>query len=107
MTGQEYCVVLTTTSSREEADELARRLLENRLAACVQIQPVHSFYIWNGAVQSGDECLLIIKTRRALYGELETCIRRNHAYDVPEIVCLPIEKGSTDYLRWIDSVTRT
>jgi len=99
------CVVLTTTSSREEARRLAGSLVENRLAACVQLLPIESVYSWQGAVQSDDEILLLIKTRRELYAALEAFIKQLHSYEVPEIIQLPVEVGSDAYLSWIASVT--
>lgn len=99
------CVVLTTTSSREDARTLAGKLVENRLAACVQLMPIESVYSWKGAVQSDNEILLLIKTRRELYAALEAFIRQMHSYEVPEIIQLPVDAGSDAYLRWMASVT--
>jgi periplasmic divalent cation tolerance protein len=99
------CVVLTTTSSREEARVLAGKLVENRLAACVQMLPIESVYAWKGKVQSDDEILLLIKTRRELYAPLEAFIKEVHSYEVPEIVQLSAETVSDSYLRWIVDVT--
>lgn len=101
----EACVVLTTVASRDKAHELATRLVENRLAACVQILPIESVYAWQGAVQHGAEILLLIKTRRELYPPLEAFIKEVHGYDVPEIIQLPVEAGSDTYLHWIADVT--
>lgn len=99
------CVVLTTTSSRDEARMLAGKLVENRLAACVQILPIESVYTWKDAVQRDDEILLLIKTRSALYAPLEAFIKEVHSYEVPEVVLLPAEAVSESYLRWIADVT--
>jgi periplasmic divalent cation tolerance protein len=99
------CMVLTTTPSRDEARSLAAALVENRLAACVQMLPVESVYSWQGAVQHDDEILLLIKTRRELYAPLEAFIKEAHSYDVPEIVQVPVEAGSESYLRWLADVT--
>lgn len=99
------CVVLTTTSSREEARRLAGRLVENRLAACVQILPIESVYAWKGAIQNDEEVLLLIKTRTELYAPLEAFIKEVHSYEVPEILRLPVEAVSESYLRWIADVT--
>ena len=99
------CVVLTTTPSREEARKLAGTLLENQLAACVQMLPIDSVYRWKGAIQSDAEILLLIKTRCELYAALEALIRKEHSYDVPEIVQLRAEAVSDSYLGWITSVT--
>lgn len=102
---EKYCVILTTCASREEAERLARLLVESRLAACVQMTGITSFYEWDGALGRDDEQLLLIKAPSASYGKIEAFISQNHSYDVPEIVQIPIRAGSEAYLKWIDSVT--
>ncbi|TFG91281.1 MAG: divalent-cation tolerance protein CutA [Syntrophobacterales bacterium] len=102
---KEYCVILTTCANREDAERLARLLVESRLAACVQMTGVTSFYEWGGALNRDDEQLLLIKAPSASYGEIEAFISQNHRYDVPEILQLPIRAGSEAYLKWIDTVT--
>jgi periplasmic divalent cation tolerance protein len=101
----EHCVVLTTCASDDDARALASTLLDQQLAACVQVLPIHSYYTWEGAQQSEPERLLLIKTRRALYSRIEETLRAVHKYDTPEIVCLPMVAGSPAYLGWIDQVT--
>ena len=101
-----YCVILTTCANREEAERLARLLIEARLAACVQMTGVTSFYEWDGALSRDDEQLLLIKAPSSSYGEIEACISHNHSYDVPEIIQIPILAGSESYLKWIDTVTK-
>ena len=101
-----YCMVLTTTASAQQAEELAQAIIAAKLAACVQVQQVQSYYRWEGQVRNEPECLLFIKTRSDQYQALEQFISANHAYETPEIVQLPIIKGSGAYLRWIDEVTR-
>jgi periplasmic divalent cation tolerance protein len=97
-------VVLNTCASAEEAERLARSLVDDRLAACVTlINPVRSFYRWKGAVADSMEWLLVIKTSRTLFGALRTAIESAHSYEVPEILALPVIEGSTNYLSWIDS----
>lgn len=100
-----YCVVLTTTASAEQAEGLAKKVVAERLAACVQVQQIQSYYLWKGEVRSDPECLLFIKARQSQYQELEDFIRKNHAYETPEIVQLPITAGFSGYLKWIDEVT--
>ena len=100
------CVVLTTTPSREEARSLAGKLVQNQLAACVQMLPVDSVYMWKGAMQSDAEILLLIKTRCELYATLEAFIRTEHSYEVPEIVQLKADAVSDSYLGWITGVTQ-
>ena len=101
-----YCVVMTTCASTEEADGLASGLIEERLAACVQITAVTSCYEWKGSVNRDSEQLLLIKAKAELYPRIEEFITRNHTYEVPEIVQIPIQQGLTNYLRWIDEVSR-
>ena len=101
-----YCVVLCTCPTDETADRLAQSLVENRLAACVQIAPIRSFYTWKGAIHRDEERLLLIKARTVLYRQIEDFITRNHPYEVPEIVRVPVEAGLDKYLNWIDSVSR-
>ena len=103
---QNYCVVMTTASDQEQARSLASSLLGHGLAACVQILPIHSLYVWQGAIANEPETLVLIKTRRDLYDEIETVLQSEHSYDVPEVICLPITSGSDPYLQWITEVTR-
>ncbi len=100
-----YCIILTTCGNREEAGQLARGLIEKRLAACIQLSEITSFYEWKNKVENDPELLLRIKTRTALYADVEAFIRANHSYEVPEIVQIPIQNGLGAYLSWIDDVT--
>jgi periplasmic divalent cation tolerance protein len=96
-------VVLNTCASAEEAERLARSLVDRRLAACVTvITPVRSFYRWNGAVADAAEWLLVIKTSRPLFAGLRAALESGHSYEVPEILALPVIEGSANYLSWID-----
>lgn len=96
----------TTTASAAEAQEIAEHLVEHRLAACVQVTgPVASTYRWQGHVERAEEFLCLIKTRRELTNEVEAAIRSLHSYDNPEIIVVPIEGGSSDYLTWIETET--
>lgn len=101
------CVVLTTCGSEEEAARIAGRLLDRRLAACVQEVEIKSRYWWRGRQAEEPERLLLVKTRRELYREVESAILEAHSYDVPEVVCLPVEAGSRSYLDWMLDSTRT
>lgn len=95
-------VVLVTTAGLKEARKIARGLVEARLAACVNIAPlVESIYRWQGAIENSRERLLLIKTAREIFAEVEAEIRRLHSYTNPEIICLPIVDGSRDYLEWL------
>jgi periplasmic divalent cation tolerance protein len=97
-----YLQVVTTTSREADAERIARALLEERLAACVQIMgPVTSLYWWKETLETSEEWLCLIKTREDLFGALEKAIRKVHPYETPEIVALPIIAGSGDYLKWL------
>jgi periplasmic divalent cation tolerance protein len=100
-----YCVVLATCPTPEEADRIAGLLVGQGLAACVQMTAITSCYKWKGEVNKDSELLLIIKARASNYAGIETCILQNHSYEVPEIVMVPIERGSASYLGWIDEVS--
>lgn len=100
------CVVLVTTGSETEAETIATALLEERLAACVNIlSPVRSVYRWQGKIVDDREWLLVIKTRAERFAAVETRVRALHSYEVPEVISLPLLAGSADYLDWI--VTET
>lgn len=95
-------IVFTTSPNTEEAENLAQKIVESKLAACVQILPqMRSFYIWKGKVQNEAEHLLLIKTLPEKYTELEKFIKTNHSYEVPEIIALKAEKVSESYLNWM------
>jgi periplasmic divalent cation tolerance protein len=98
----DWIVVLCTCGSAEEAERLGRALVESRLAACVNILPgVRSLYRWQGALESSDEFLLIIKSSRELFEALRAEIERLHSYEVPEIVALPVTAVAQKYLGWM------
>ena len=101
----QFVMIMTTTGSREEAERLARALVTERLAACVQLLPITSYFTWEGQVQHDDEVLLLIKTRSMLYSRAEERIRSLHSYDTPEVIATPIVSGSREYLTWIEGVT--
>ena len=101
-----HCVVLTTCSTSENANAIARALVERRLAACVNMLPIDSVYTWRERTEAAAEILLLIKIRRPDYAEVEQAIRALHDYETPEIIALPIEQGFSGYLDWIDAVTQ-
>lgn len=99
-------VVLSTVGSPDEAHRVAMHLIEKRVAACVNILPaVRSIYRWKGAVEDGQEAILLIKTRRPLLQMLEKELRAVHSYEVPEMIALPVVEGLEEYLSWIDMET--
>lgn len=103
----DFVVVYVTVGSSEEGERLARALVEERLAACVnRIRPVRSIYRWQGKVEESDEELMILKTKRELFGQLKKRIRELHSYSVPEIIALPVLEGDEAYLRWLDGEVR-
>ena len=95
-------IVLTTAGSEQEAKKIARHLVENRMAACVNIVPqVASVYRWQGKVEEAPEWILLIKTTAAVFEKLRQAIVERHSYELPECICLTIEDGSSGYLEWI------
>jgi periplasmic divalent cation tolerance protein len=102
-----HVVVITTTDSEDAAGTLARAVVGARLAACVQVSgPVRSVYRWDGEVRDDREWQLWIKTAYDRVDELTEFVKARHAYDVPEVVALPVLGGNPDYLEWITSETR-
>jgi periplasmic divalent cation tolerance protein len=101
----ESLVVLVTCGSSREAQRLARALVRQRLAACVNVLPggIRSIYWWKGKVESAREAMMLIKTTRRKFAALEKEIRRIHSYETPEIIALPIVAGSKPYLDWLRS----
>jgi len=101
-------VVLTTCDSKKRADKLARHLVKQRVAACVNVLPkARSVYRWKEKVEEASEWMLIIKTRRDLFAALRTEIQNQHSYEVPELIALPIVDGSEAYLAWFDAQLTT
>ncbi|MGH9804893.1 MAG: divalent-cation tolerance protein CutA [Candidatus Acidiferrales bacterium] len=95
-------VVLSTCGSSEEAARIARTLVEERLAACVNItSPLRSLYRWEGEVCDEEEVLLVVKTSRTLFDRVRRAIEKLHSYQVPEVVCLPMIDASPNYLNWL------
>ena len=96
-------VVLSTCGSPDEALQIARALVEKKLAACVNIMPeIRSVYRWKGAIENEQESLLVIKSSRALLNQLRIEIEKLHSYEVPEVIAVPIVDGSEGYLEWLD-----
>lgn len=103
---ESFVQVITTTSTREEAQQIAQVLVARRLAACVQVLgPIESVYRWQGKVQASQEWYCTAKTRQTLFEEVAQAIQQEHSYDVPEIIALPIAAGSQSYLRWLAEQT--
>ena len=99
----EHCVIFITAGSKEEAEKISLGLVESKLAFCVSTLPkVQSTYYWEDKIHVDKEFLLIVKTRQDQYEALETWVKNNHSYEVPEIIALPIEQGLPAYLNGID-----
>lgn len=102
----EPVVCLSTASGAEEAEKIAKALVEERLAACVNLVPgVRSIYRWEGRIEDGAEVLLVIKSRRHLLEALTARVRALHSYTVPEVVAMPVVAGNPDYLSWLAGAT--
>lgn len=94
--------VVTTTETKAAAQRIAEALVERRLAACVQVLgPITSTFRWEGKIQTAEEWMCVVKTRRGLYALVEAAIRELHPYQVPEIVATPVVEGSQAYLEWL------
>ena len=101
-------IVITNAPDRAIAQKIAQTLVEQRLAACVNIlAECISVYRWQDKMETAIEVPLLIKTRTEIYAEVETAIKGLHPYELPEIVAVPIEQGSSDYLAWINAATVT
>ncbi len=101
-----YLQVMTTVESRGQAEEVARHVLDRRLAGCVQILQCASMYHWQGKIERSDEFLCIMKTRADLFEELQAEITAVHPYEVPEILATPIAAGNPEYLDWLNGELR-
>ena len=102
----EFIQVSTTVNSKERGDKIARKLLDERLASCVQVLgPIHSNYWWKGKIDRAREWICLIKARADDYSKIEAAIKKLHPYEIPEILALPVLYGNTDYLRWTRTET--
>ena len=107
MFSNENSIIIATYPDKEAAKNVAKLLVEERLAACVQIFPIESIYSWEGKIFDENEIMLFIKTKTSMFNKVSAFIRKNHSYDVPEIIQIPITDGLPEYLRWIgDNVDR-
>lgn len=100
-------VILCSCPNNKTARTIANKLIESRLAACISIIPgIESIYTWKNKIETSQEHLLLIKTTQTAYTKLEAAIKQWHPYECPEIIALPIQQGSPDYLQWLtDTVT--
>lgn len=101
-------VVVVTVESLQDGKKLARALVEKKLVACVNLIPhMTSVFLWKEDVSEEQECLMLMKTQRALYSRLEQAVRDLHPYEIPEIIALPITLGLPDYLAWVRASTHS
>jgi len=98
----DYSIITTSCPNKEQAREIAKLLVERRLAACAQLFPIESIYLWKDNVCEENEIVLFIKLRTELFDKITETIKEFHTYQVPEIVQTPIVGGLADYLKWID-----
>lgn len=102
----EAIVVYITVPTEEEASRIAKTIVEERIAGCVNIvKGIRSIYNWQGKIEDDEELLMIIKTQRHLFEPLKRRVKELHSYTVPEIIALPIIEGSEDYIKWLKEVT--
>jgi len=98
-----YIVVFVTCTNKEEGEKISQALVEKKLVACVNLIPeISSRYWWQGKIETSNEVLLIIKSKKSLFKEIVAEVKRLHSYTVPEIIALPIINGNKDYLDWIE-----
>lgn len=97
-----FSIIYITAGDIEEAKRIGRKLVEERLAACVNIFPVSSIYRWDNKVEEGNEFGIIVKTRTAKVEQVEKRVKELHSYDVPCVVSFKMDHGSKDYLKWIN-----
>ena len=103
----EHIIVMVTTARKEEAETIAQRLLEAKLIACANIiGPVHSRFLWSGKIDRAEEYLVLMKSRKDLFGVLLESVKALHSYEVPEILAVPIVDGSKAYLDWMADCLR-
>ncbi len=101
-------LVISTVPNENLANKLSKILLENRVAACVNIiKNVNSLYWWKESIENSSEIILLIKTTDEKYQEVEDLIKKNHPYEIPEIIAFDIKKGFSKYLKWIEDQTRS
>ena len=97
-----YCLIITSYADEENGKKIINTLLTARLAACIQVMPIQSYYHWQGKIVSDDEKLLFIKTKSSLYSKVEKTILTHHTYELPEIIQVPISTGLDQYLAWLE-----
>jgi len=103
----DFILVFVTTASNEEAEKITQKLLGRKLIACANIiNPINSHFHWLGKIDCAEECLIIMKSRMDLFGELVECVKGLHSYEVPDVLAIPIGSGSESYLGWMGEVLK-
>ncbi|MBQ2891913.1 MAG: divalent-cation tolerance protein CutA [Bacilli bacterium] len=102
----DYCIVISTFSNDQDANIIINEILKEKLAACIQTININSHYTWNNEVCHDKEVLVLFKTKRELYKDLELKIQNMHNYDTPEIISIDIDSGLNKYFKWIDDVSK-
>ncbi len=103
----DYTVIFITTSSLDEAEKIGRALVEEKLVACSNIvSPIRSIYHWQGKICDDKEALMILKTKKKLFKQIEKRVKALHSYEVPELIIMPIIEGSNKYLSWLKNETK-
>ncbi len=100
-----YILVITTCKEKDE-EKIVNELLNKNLVACINSFSIKSKYIWKGKIESDDEKLLLIKTKKEKYREVERKIKELHSYEIPEIICIEIKEGYKNYLEWINEIVK-
>ena len=105
---EHYIIAITTTPSKNEAEKIAKILLEERLIACANIiGPVQSLFWWQGKIDEAQEHLILMKTRKDLFSKLSEKVKALHSYQIPEVIAVPIVEGFKPYMEWLESSLRT
>jgi len=103
----DYIIILVTSKDKQEAEKISQLLLKERLIACANIvSPVTSFFHWVGKIERAEECLVVMKSRRDLFGQVAEHVKRVHSYEVPEVLAVPIVDSSKAYLDWMSVVLK-
>jgi periplasmic divalent cation tolerance protein len=103
-----FIVIFSTAGNSEEASRIAEKLVSDRLVACVNIVPgIQSIYWWKDGVQKDQEVLMVMKTKKSKYQDVERAIKSLHSYEVPEIISIPLENGFEGYLKWIEDTLKS
>ncbi|MCL2011137.1 MAG: divalent-cation tolerance protein CutA [Synergistaceae bacterium] len=100
-----YILIISTCADKETGKAIAKALVETRLAACVQMFPIESVYLWKDKICDEGEIMLFIKSKADLFDKISATIKENHPYEIPEIILVPIRDGLPEYLNWIDDCT--